>query len=202
MHGRGQILIAAGCRWHQGLCLGLEGEMTQTEQQDIRLGNPLKCKVGGDFTDSRYQERGKGRQAGRADAVCTSGPYELTKLTPWSSFQFIPVRRETTGKRIQVECVSLIYSKITRRQFCELPFGLLPWALQMSGVGLILNISDAAAVQLQAAGAKAVASAHGRAAAPPAARVCGAHAVLESAFHSADPRLRTWTNTHFFTLWV
>ena len=39
-------------------------------------------------------------------------------------------------------------SKIIKHKICELPFGLLPWALQMSMVGLILNIKHEVALYL------------------------------------------------------
>lgn len=43
----------------------------------------------------------------------------------------------------------MIYiSKIIKHKICELPFGLLPWALQMSMVGPVLNIKHEVALYL------------------------------------------------------
>lgn len=60
----------------------------------------------------------------------------------------------------------------------------------MSVLGLILNISDATAIKLQATGAKAVTSEIAEQLLLQTARGCGAHTVL-------DLSLRTWTNIHF-----
>lgn len=87
------------------------------KQQKVKLdSHELKWKLGGDFLDFSSFSSEKKRTAGRSNDVCRSGPCKLAKLTHWSSLQFtVPSWRETTGKRIQIEFVSLIYtSKINR----------------------------------------------------------------------------------------
>lgn len=92
-----------------------------------------------------------------------------------------------------MEFVSLIYmSKIIWHKVCELPFGFLPWTLQ------ILNIRDVAALYLQVTGATKWLQ--GIAVQPLLQTIRrGTWAVLGNPFYLANLSLRTWTNINFLT---
>lgn len=110
------ILVAVCCNAEKNI---------QNKQQKVKLDiHELKWKLAGDFLGFGSFSSEKKRTAGRSHDVCRSGPCELAQLTQWSSLQFtVPYRRETTGKRIQIEFLSLIYtSKINRHRSVNFHF--------------------------------------------------------------------------------